>query len=59
MKKLLIIALVILGSWLTEPGFTNSIGGFILLMAGLWGGYIDGKRDGIRDAFAGNTKFTK
>lgn len=57
-KHLLIIALVILGCVLTE-GFTSDLGGFILLIAGLWGGKLEGRKEGIRAAFAGKTRFDK
>lgn len=56
MKRLLIIALVLLGAYLTESGFTNSLGGLILLGAGLWGGYIDGVLAGRRQVLGGSSE---
>uniref|UniRef100_A0AAU8BUY9 Uncharacterized protein n=1 Tax=Salmonella phage PMBT35 TaxID=3137287 RepID=A0AAU8BUY9_9VIRU len=56
MKRLLIIALVLLGAYLTEPGFTNSLGGLVLLGAGLWGGYIDGVATGRRQVLGGKSE---
>ena len=55
-KKLLICSMVLLGAILTDPGFTNFIGTMLLLCGGLWGGYLDGKKDGRREALGGDAE---
>lgn len=54
-KHILIIGLILLGAYLTD-GFTNDIGGLVLLGAGLWGGYLDGKKAGRREILGGDHK---
>ena len=55
MKKLLIIVMILVGSFLTD-GFTASLGGLVLLIAGMMAGHADGVKDGKRLAFGGKDK---
>lgn len=53
MKTLLILALVGLGSYLVDNNFTNFIGTTLILIGGLWGGYLDGIKKGKRQILTG------
>lgn len=53
MKTLLILVMVGLGSYLVDNNFTNFIGTALILIGGLWGGYIDGKKAGKRQILTG------
>lgn len=41
------------GMILVEPGFTNTIGCLAVLFAGMYGGYLDGKKAGARETIGG------
>lgn len=53
MKTLLTLVLVVLGSYLVDGGFTNFIGTALILIGGLWGGYLDGFKAGKRKILTG------
>lgn len=53
MKTLLTLVLVGLGSYLVDGGFTNFIGTALILIGGLWGGYMDGFKAGKRQILTG------
>lgn len=53
MKTLLTLVLVGLGSYLVDGGFTNFIGTALILIGGLWGGYLDGFKAGKRKILTG------
>lgn len=55
MRAFIIIAMVIIGSFLTD-GFTSSLGGFVLLMAGMMAGHDSGVKEGKRIALGGSDK---
>lgn len=53
MKEILTVLLIVGGVMAIEPGFSNFIGSTALLIGGMAGGYMDGKRAGRREAFGG------
>lgn len=54
LKSIGAVLLIVGGSLLAEPGFLNSVGTFAVLCGGLVGGYLDGKKEGRREAFGGH-----
>lgn len=53
MKTLLILVMVGLGLYLVDNNFTNFIGTALILIGGLWGGYLDGFKAGKRQILTG------
>lgn len=45
--------MVAVGAYLSDHNFTNFIGTALILVGGLWGGYLDGFKAGKREILTG------
>lgn len=49
LKTLAILLMVGVGSWMTDHTITAFLSTSLILIGGLWGGYLDGYRKGRED----------
>ena len=53
MKSVAVLSIVAVGAYLSDHNFTNFIGTALILVGGLWGGYLDGFKAGKREILTG------
>lgn len=49
LKTLAIVAMVGVGAWMTDHTITAFLSTMLILIGGLWGGYLDGYKRGRED----------